>query len=147
MRTRSRKRLFKQFFRVFPNVRELWKHNVWFVFIDLLAFLEYLSSLIRYRIYNHFGAHHLSASQVSVKRNIRQWKNWIETFFFFYIKGTIIIINSPRASRRIRPSNFEFSKGYCPRWLSKVYISWFSAGRATKYTTELHKKQRLHRAK
>ena len=46
-----------------------------FVFLDLLAFLEYLSSLIRYRIYDHFGAHHLSVSQVSVKRNIRQSKN------------------------------------------------------------------------
>ena len=53
-------------------MRELWKHKFWFVFLDLLAFLEYLTSLIRYRIFNHFGAHHLSVSQVSVKWNIRR---------------------------------------------------------------------------
>ena len=32
----------------------------------------WVSFLPEYRIYSHFGAHHLSVSQVPVKQNIRQ---------------------------------------------------------------------------
>ena len=42
--------------------------------------ISWVSFLPDYRIYSCFGAHHLSVSQVAVKQNIRQWKNWTEKF-------------------------------------------------------------------
>ena len=50
-----------------------------------LFIISWVSFLPDYRIYSPFGTHNLSVSQVSVKQNIQQRKNWIKKFFLLPI--------------------------------------------------------------